>query len=96
MRKDYSVIEATNWYSYANNNPVRYVDPTGMEAEDGLNLKSLGLEHPVWRFGPNTPINMPDRLPAYHPSKGPTFRKHTAPEALLCLVNRLLNLINGL
>ena len=31
-RAGYSVIEATNWYSYVNNNPVRYVDPAGMEA----------------------------------------------------------------
>jgi len=44
-----------------------------MEAEDGLNSKLPGLEHPVWEFGPNTPIDMPDRLPAYYPSKGPTY-----------------------
>ena len=29
MRPGYSVIEATNWYSYVSNNPVKYVDPSG-------------------------------------------------------------------
>ena len=29
-RAGYSVIEAANWYAYTSNNPVKYVDPTGM------------------------------------------------------------------
>jgi len=32
-KESYSVIEALNWYSYVSNNPVKYVDPTGMEEE---------------------------------------------------------------
>jgi len=27
-RTGYSVIEATNWYAYVSNSPVKYVDPT--------------------------------------------------------------------
>ena len=31
-KQGYSLIEGVNWYSYCSNNPVKYVDPSGLEA----------------------------------------------------------------
>ena len=30
-KQSYSLIEGVNWYSYCSNNPVKYVDPSGLE-----------------------------------------------------------------
>jgi len=45
MRPSYSVVEATNWYAYVSNNPVKYVDPTGMADWNavGTGLLKMGL-----------------------------------------------------
>ena len=32
IKSNYSLIEGLNWYSYVSNNPVKYVDPTGMDS----------------------------------------------------------------
>jgi len=44
-KEKYSVIESTNWYSYVSNNPVWYVDPTGMwELKVGLSVGGFAMK----------------------------------------------------
>ncbi len=38
-KSGYYVIEALKHYSYEGNNPVRYVDPTGMDTIVGISIK---------------------------------------------------------
>ena len=53
-RAGYSMIEATNWYSYCSNNPVKYVDPTGMADQEPTYFtqkqwtEELGFSEDLW------------------------------------------------
>ncbi|MCK5201521.1 MAG: RHS repeat-associated core domain-containing protein, partial [Spirochaetales bacterium] len=37
-RQGYSIVEATNWYSYVSNNPITYFDPTGFKQHNNITL----------------------------------------------------------
>jgi RHS repeat-associated protein len=49
-RQGYSIVEATNWYSYASNNPLKYSDTTGLsgiaeeESNDPMKLWKIEYE----------------------------------------------------
>jgi len=49
-KASYSIIEAANWYAYVSNNPVIYVDPTGMLEENGGTLSGLALSFRLGRI----------------------------------------------
>ncbi|NIZ41047.1 LysM peptidoglycan-binding domain-containing protein [Entomospira entomophila] len=36
MSSDPAMADGLNWYRYANNNPIKYKDPTGLITEDGI------------------------------------------------------------
>ncbi|WP_168203334.1 RHS repeat-associated core domain-containing protein [Oceanispirochaeta crateris] len=36
LKSGFSVIENVNWYSYSSNNPLRYVDPSGLDDVDAI------------------------------------------------------------
>ena len=43
-RQGYSMIESVNWYAYTSNNPVKYVDPTGMRQDDELSRDQIAAQ----------------------------------------------------
>ena len=57
LRSGYSVIEALNWYSYGANNPVKFVDPTGMEITVQAHLVRLGNYHLSIKITPENQEN---------------------------------------
>ena len=69
------IKDGVNWFAYANNNPLRYVDPTGLLTEDGIVEKDdtlseiaetvldrTGLDLSVEHLAKSNGIENPDKI----------------------------------
>ncbi|WP_319561388.1 RHS repeat-associated core domain-containing protein [Marispirochaeta sp.] len=72
QKKDYSLIEAFNWYSYVSNNPIKYVDPTGLDTwYFGLVAQ---IDIPFLNFiKPNLPNEISSALGLYYDTDDKSF-----------------------
>ena len=51
------VNNGLNWYAYANNNPLRYVDPTGLNSTSEIDYRAYGLSPDNYQVSYNPPTD---------------------------------------
>ena len=60
-RKGFKFIESMNWYGYVNNNPVKYVDPTGLDSADAAYSRAKAIDtFNATVYNKDNPLNQKD------------------------------------